>query len=124
MYSYGDKTPKTVCGRIIAILWILTGQALVTLYVAQVTSELSSGIIGVKIRIYGKKVNFMRKTHCFYFNSCLFSYLIFIVIYLVIIICSFQIAAMSNSSEYRLGIKMNAKYDSGIVKHLFIYCIC
>ena len=53
---YGDKTPKTVLGRSIAIFWTMWGQIMVVMLVAQVTSKLSTGIIGEEIRVYGKKV--------------------------------------------------------------------
>ena len=53
---YGDKTPRTILGRIIAMFWPMVGQVFVVILVAQVTSQLSAGIIGVEIKIYGKKV--------------------------------------------------------------------
>ena len=74
--GYGDKTPRTVPGRSVAILWTMWGQIMVVILVAQVTSKLSAGIIGEEIRVYGKKV-----------------------------------AVIQNSSEYRLGVKKNARYD-------------
>ncbi|XP_028409022.1 protein sidekick-2-like [Dendronephthya gigantea] len=54
--GYGDKTPKTVLGRSIAIIWTMWGQIMVVMLVAQITSKISAGIIGEEIRVYGKKV--------------------------------------------------------------------
>jgi hypothetical protein len=53
---YGDKTPRTVLGRSVAILWTLCGQIMVVMFVAHITSQISSSIIKEDIRIYGKKV--------------------------------------------------------------------
>ena len=59
--SYGDKAPKTIAGRFIAIVWPLIGWIIMAIFIGQVTSKLSAGIIDVHIMVYGKKVSLVNR---------------------------------------------------------------
>ena len=66
LFSYGDKTPKFVFGRIFGVLWILTGLVVIAIFTATATSALSisaselSALEGAKVkRISTKAGNFI-----------------------------------------------------------------
>lgn len=55
---YGDRFPKTILGRSIAILWFLTGIVLSSLLVSSITSSMSVRILDRHLNIArGKKVS-------------------------------------------------------------------
>ncbi|XP_074610733.1 uncharacterized protein LOC141865384 isoform X3 [Acropora palmata] len=55
--GYGDKYPKTVIGRSIAIVWFLTGIVLSSLFISSLTSSMSVRILDDRLDIVrGKKV--------------------------------------------------------------------
>ena len=54
---YGDRYPKTIVGRAIAILWFLTGIVLSSLLVSSITSSMSVRILDQHLNVArGKKV--------------------------------------------------------------------
>ena len=40
--SYGDKAPKSALGRLFAMVWILTGLVIMAIFMANITSALTS----------------------------------------------------------------------------------
>ena len=48
--GYGDKAPKTGAGRIIAVLWMLSGILIISSFTAAVTSALTVGQLRSRIR--------------------------------------------------------------------------
>lgn len=47
--GYGDKTPKTVPGRVIAVLWMLSGLLIIASFTAAVTSALTVGQLSSQV---------------------------------------------------------------------------
>ena len=41
LHRYGDKTPKSVVGRIFAIIWIQLGLVIMAIFMAHITSALT-----------------------------------------------------------------------------------
>ena len=41
MCRYGDKTPRSLIGRLFGVLWILLGLIVITMFAATVTSALT-----------------------------------------------------------------------------------
>lgn len=41
LHSYGDKTPKSVVGRIFSIIWIQLGLVIMAIFMAHITSALT-----------------------------------------------------------------------------------
>ncbi|MGQ9908566.1 MAG: transporter substrate-binding domain-containing protein [Candidatus Flexifilum sp.] len=58
--GYGDRTPKSVVGRLVAILWMFIGIALVAQFTAVITSGITlagiRGAIGSVDDLYGRRV--------------------------------------------------------------------
>ncbi|XP_065067944.1 uncharacterized protein LOC135693392 isoform X2 [Rhopilema esculentum] len=54
--GYGDLTPKTVLGRIIAIIWILFGTVILSMFTASITSGLITAVMSNDIALAGAKV--------------------------------------------------------------------
>jgi ABC-type amino acid transport substrate-binding protein len=58
--GYGDKTPKTTPGRIVALVWMFTSLVVISGFTAAITTSLTVGSLGSGIRqaddLYGKKV--------------------------------------------------------------------
>ncbi len=48
--GYGDKTPRTVGGRIVALVWMFTGIGLVAVFTAVVTASLTVGELRGKVQ--------------------------------------------------------------------------
>lgn len=62
---YGDRYPKTILGRCIAILWFLTGIVLSSLLISSITSSMSVRILDRHLNVArGKKVSIF--SHLFY----------------------------------------------------------
>ena len=59
-HSYGDKAPKSVPARILAVVWVLMSAVFLSLFTANATSILNQGLrgedyaetIGKKVRPY------------------------------------------------------------------------
>jgi len=61
--GYGDKAPKSIIARIFAIIWILAGITIFSMYTATLTSALSSEVDRTKIdSISGKDVGVLHTT--------------------------------------------------------------
>ena len=57
LIRYGDKTPKTLCGRLFGIIWILIGAITLSLFTALMTNAIQASLDGTRCRdIGGKKV--------------------------------------------------------------------
>ncbi|RMX59641.1 hypothetical protein pdam_00010500 [Pocillopora damicornis] len=57
-FRYGDKTPKTFCGRSFGIIWILIGAITLSLFTALMTNAIQASLDGTRCRdIGGKKFN-------------------------------------------------------------------
>jgi polar amino acid transport system substrate-binding protein len=48
--GYGDKAPRTLPGRVIALIWMFTGIIIISSFTAAITSALTVGQIGSSIR--------------------------------------------------------------------------
>ena len=58
LIRYGDKTPKTLCGRAFGIMWILIGAMMLSLFTALFTNAMQASLDGTRCRdIGGKKVS-------------------------------------------------------------------
>ena len=65
VYSYGDRFPLSVGGRLFAVLWILVGICVCSIFTAALTSSLTTLSMETKIALPGTKVLFhsMDKKH-------------------------------------------------------------
>ena len=58
LIRYGDKTPKTFCGRSFGIIWILIGAITLSLFTALFINAIQASQDGTRCRdIGGKKVS-------------------------------------------------------------------
>ena len=48
--GYGDKAPKTVCGRLVAVIWMFTSIILISIFTATAATELTIGKLSGKVR--------------------------------------------------------------------------
>ena len=48
--GYGDKTPKTLLGRIVAVLWMFVGLVIISSFIASVTASLTVRHLNLSIR--------------------------------------------------------------------------
>ena len=55
IFSYGDKTPKFILGRVFGVLWILIGLVVIAMFTATATSALSISFSDLA-RLEGNKV--------------------------------------------------------------------
>lgn len=53
---YGDKAPQSSLARTFAILWMLEGTVLTTVFSARLTADLTAGEIGYDLNLLGKRV--------------------------------------------------------------------
>ncbi|XP_022789752.1 uncharacterized protein LOC111329346, partial [Stylophora pistillata] len=53
--GYGDKTPKTLCGRAFGIMWILIGAIMLSLFTALFTNAMQASLDGTRCRDIGGK---------------------------------------------------------------------
>ncbi|CAH3167157.1 unnamed protein product [Pocillopora meandrina] len=54
--GYGDKAPQSSLARTFAILWMLEGTVLTTVFSARLTADLTAGEIGYDLNLLGKRV--------------------------------------------------------------------
>jgi hypothetical protein len=47
MVRYGDKTPKSVFGRVFGVIWILVGLIIIAMFTATATNALTLINIGI-----------------------------------------------------------------------------
>ena len=76
VYSYGDRFPQSVGGRLFAVVWILVGICLCSIFTAALTSSLTTLSMETKIALPGTKVLFhsMDKKHSFEIERLLLFY--------------------------------------------------
>jgi len=55
IFSYGDKTPKFVFGRLFGVIWIMTGLVIIAIFTATATSSINISVDGWAV-VRGKKV--------------------------------------------------------------------
>ncbi|XP_031569206.1 uncharacterized protein LOC116303754 [Actinia tenebrosa] len=58
--GYGDKTPKSVCGRLFGVLWILIGLVIIAVFTAGATNSLNAGITYYESGIKGKHIGVLK----------------------------------------------------------------
>lgn len=56
-FRYGDKTPKSLLARLFAIVWMVSGIILLSMFTAQVSSRLTAQELRSDHHLFGKKVN-------------------------------------------------------------------
>ena len=54
--SYGDRIPKSPCGRLVCFTWIIMGLIMVTCFNSTMTSLLTARILDKEVNLYGTKV--------------------------------------------------------------------
>ena len=54
---YGDRAPKSIIGRILGIMWTLTGLVIVSILIGAITSSLTSVTVERDVMLYGTEVN-------------------------------------------------------------------
>ncbi|XP_032241204.2 uncharacterized protein LOC5515526 isoform X2 [Nematostella vectensis] len=54
--GYGDKVPAGPISRVVAIIWVLTGLVMISLFMSVLTSSMTITIVGEKIMLYGTEV--------------------------------------------------------------------
>lgn len=74
--GYGDRSPRGFLARIFAIVWVLIGLVITSIFTGVVTTSLTAITLNTDVKLYGTKI-----------------------------------AAVENSTEYRLGINKNAKME-------------
>ncbi|KAJ7390406.1 hypothetical protein OS493_025663 [Desmophyllum pertusum] len=72
-FSYGDRSPRGFVARIFAIVWVLVGLVITSIFTGVVTTSLTAITLSTDVKLYGTKI-----------------------------------AAVANSTEYRLGLNKNA----------------
>lgn len=58
IYSYGDRTPLSNVGRIVAIIWTLAGVVIIGILVGFIAVSLTSVSVGVDYKLYGANASF------------------------------------------------------------------
>ena len=56
-FRYGDKTPRSLLARLFAIVWMVSGIILLSMFTAQVSSRLTAQELRSDHHLIGKKVN-------------------------------------------------------------------
>lgn len=63
-YSYGDCYPKSVGGRLFAVMWILVGMCIISIFTAALTSSLTALSLETKVNLPGAKVGTVHLEEC------------------------------------------------------------
>ncbi|KAK3727823.1 hypothetical protein QZH41_008242, partial [Actinostola sp. cb2023] len=58
--GYGDKTPKSICGRLFGVLWILVGLVIIAMFTASTTNALNAGMSYYNSGIQGKRIGALK----------------------------------------------------------------
>ena len=73
LFRYGDKAPRSLIARCIALVWILIGIVVFSLFTASLTTILASASENEAVEITGKKVilsyTFLKKAKEFHRRS-------------------------------------------------------
>ena len=54
--SYGDRYPRSIGGRLFAVMWILVGMVIISIFTAALTSSLTTLSLETKVKLPGAKV--------------------------------------------------------------------
>lgn len=54
--SYGDRYPRSIGGRLFAVMWILVGMVIISIFTAALTSSLTTLSLETKVKLPGTKV--------------------------------------------------------------------
>jgi hypothetical protein len=55
-FSYGDRRPKTVGGKIFSVVWTLTGQVVILILTSLIAGHLTTYSLKIDRSLYGKQV--------------------------------------------------------------------
>ncbi|XP_028404785.1 uncharacterized protein LOC114527320 [Dendronephthya gigantea] len=67
--GYGDIVPRYLLARIYAIIWMLTGIVLVSLFTAYTSSAMTTHYMNENKSLFGKKIGVFRSTRIFFQNE-------------------------------------------------------
>ena len=54
--SYGDRSPRGFVARIFAIVWVLVGLVITSIFTGVVTTSLTAITLSTDVKLYGTKV--------------------------------------------------------------------
>ena len=74
-FSYGDKTPRSLLARLFAIVWMVSGIILLSMFTAQVSSRLTAQELRSDHHLFGKKVDRIFPFFSFFFSEYIASLL-------------------------------------------------
>ena len=57
-FSYGDRSPRGFVARIFAIIWVLIGLVITSIFTGVVTTSLTAITLSTDVKLYGTKVGF------------------------------------------------------------------
>ena len=57
-FSYGDRSPRGFLARIFAIVWVLVGLVITSIFTGVVTTSLTAITLSTDVKLYGAKVGF------------------------------------------------------------------
>ena len=55
--SYGDRYPRSMGGRLFAVMWILVGMVIISIFTAALTSSLTTLSLETQVKLPGAKVS-------------------------------------------------------------------
>lgn len=64
MCRYGDRAPKSLQGRAFAVIWILIGICIISIFTATLTTSLTTVSLENKISLPGSKVTYYFTALC------------------------------------------------------------
>lgn len=109
-YSYGDRIPKSIPARLFAFIWTWVGIATTAVIMSNITASLMNMVFQPAMMLYGTRVN---KLHVYSREITLFERFPKTEILTSIDLILSKLAAIANSTEYKLGLRRNAKLDPG-----------
>lgn len=68
-FRYGDKTPRSLLARLFAIVWMVSGIILLSMFTAQVSSRLTAQELRSDHHLFGKKVDRIFPFFSFFFSE-------------------------------------------------------
>ena len=57
LYSYGDKVPKSIIGRLFGVIWINVGLVILAMFMGIITTSLTANSLGHVTTLYGMSVS-------------------------------------------------------------------
>lgn len=73
LFRYGDHAPKSLVAKLFAVLWIMLGITVFTMYTATLTTALSANIADLQGTSVDGKVVSTSVVLCIYMNDELFT---------------------------------------------------